>query len=106
MVATTMLLRSSRELCDRARITYRQLDYWTRRGILTPDWTSQGERKPDPDSDSTGSGIRRVWPESETVKAVEMARMLDDGISFAVACRLIMAGKTATLTVKKLPKVL
>lgn len=53
---------SSKELIARAGITYRQLDYWTRRGALVPLSES-----------SPGSGCPRAWDPHE----VRVARLLN-----------------------------
>lgn len=56
-------------------VTYRQLDYWVRRGWL---------RLPP----SLGSGVWRQWPEDEICVAKTMARLVNAGITPAVAARI------------------
>ena len=41
-MTTQPLLISSDELCRRAKVTYRQLDSWTRRGYITPHIGARG----------------------------------------------------------------
>lgn len=66
-------------------LTYRQLDYWTRIGILVCD----------PDSDR-GSGFPRYWHESEIGVAAAMLRLLDAGCSHNVARAVARKGPAAT----------
>lgn len=49
---------SSHEVCKLAGITWRQLDYWTRTGVLTPSW--RGVR---------GSGGKRRWTDADVYQA-------------------------------------
>ena len=85
---------TSREVCDLAEISYRQLDYAVREGWFSPD-TADGEQ---------GIGHPRVWPEAEAVKVVEVARMVRAGISIGQAVELVWEGKTAALLVIPLPE--
>ena len=48
-MTTTAELLTSHEIAERAGITYRQLDYWCRAGLL------------DPTVAAAGSGTRRGW---------------------------------------------
>jgi hypothetical protein len=57
-------------------ISYRQLDYWTRIGLLVPD---------DP---TPGSGIARSWPDSEVIVALLIRRLLDAGLELRAAARV------------------
>jgi hypothetical protein len=58
---------SGRELCDIAGITYRQLDYWARLGLLRPSV-----------ADARGSGSRRRYGEAD----VEIARAVGELMAF------------------------
>jgi hypothetical protein len=55
-------------------ITFRQLDYWCRRGYLKP----QG---------GEGSGNPRWWPSSELEVARRMVALVRDGYQVAAAAR-------------------
>jgi len=57
-------------------ISYRQLDYWTRIGLLRPI---------DP---TPGSGVARTWPDAEVVVAHMIRRLLDAGLELRVAARV------------------
>lgn len=59
---------------DELGVTYRQLDYWTRKGYLLPTMTS-----------GRGSGHRRTWPDEEVWIARTMGRLVAAGIEPAVA---------------------
>jgi hypothetical protein len=60
---------SSKELCQRAGITPRQMDHWQRRGWIRPfDRTSQG------------SGVPMEWPTLALKKATLMGRLGRTGI--------------------------
>lgn len=50
MSTTTTAAYSTREVCDAAGVSYRQLDYWCRLGLVRPSL-----------ADATGSGSRRRW---------------------------------------------
>jgi hypothetical protein len=54
-------------------LTYRQLDYWTRNGLLKAD------------NQTPGSGNRRTWAPGELAVAVLIGRLVDAGISLRVA---------------------
>lgn len=58
------------ELCHRAGITYRQLDFWTR----------QGHVHPLPRPRRAGSGWPRYYATDEAAALVLMARLVDDGL--------------------------
>jgi hypothetical protein len=85
---------TSREVCDLAAISYRQLDYAVDQGWFAPA-TTDGKM---------GSGHHRVWSEAEAVKVVEVARMVRAGISIGQAVELVWEGKTAALLVIPLPE--
>jgi len=60
---------------QRAGLSYRQLDYWTRQGWLLPT------------QEYAGPGFPRAWPRRERSVAVLMARLVDAGVVPAVAAR-------------------
>ena len=61
-------------------LTYRQLDYWTRRGYLTAEQSHPG------------TGYRRCWPPSEIEVAGRMKRLIDGGMSVMAAVELARLG--------------
>lgn len=78
---------TSVEICERARITYRQLDYWVRAGLLrttTPE--------------NFGSGSARFYLASEIAVAHLMQRLISAGlaprIAHSMARDLIETGST------------
>ena len=68
---------NSTELCAAAGITYRQLDYWTRVGYLTPA------------TEAHGSGSQRKWDSSMLFKAKQMARLTKAGLLPVTADALV-----------------
>lgn len=63
---------TAQELCRDAAITYRQLDYWTRTGLLQPV-------APEP-----GSGHPRGYDLDQLEKATAIRELLTAGVSLAV----------------------
>lgn len=61
---------SSAEVVSLAEVTYRQLDYWTRIGLVRPSVV-----------DAVGSGSRRRWSEADLlrVRRVRLASKLCNG---------------------------
>jgi DNA-binding transcriptional MerR regulator len=59
-VGETPTRYTSSTLCAETGVTYRRLDYWTRRGYLHPDHRG-------------GTGYDRIWPPEE----IEIARRID-----------------------------
>lgn len=59
-----------------AEPTQRQLDYWTKRGYLRPQVVSPG------------SGVAREWPIREREIARLMKRLVDAGLTVALAARV------------------
>jgi len=61
---------SSAEVCDLAGVTYRQLDYWTRIGLVEPSVAV-----------ANGSGSRRCWTADDLarVNRVRLAAELSSG---------------------------
>lgn len=58
----------SPEVCRRAGITYRQLDYWTRTGLVIPSEDNIG-----------GSGHPREYADTDLALVMLIKRLLDDG---------------------------
>jgi DNA-binding transcriptional MerR regulator len=83
---------TSEQVCQLANISYRQLDYWVRLRHLHPR------------NARYGSGHGRVWTHEEAVKAVAIARMLDDGIVLWKAAELVARGHYAMLAEQLLPE--
>lgn len=79
---------SSQHMMNRCGITYRMLDYWTRAGYLT--------LKPDEDG-RTGSGVNRMWPESEIPVATAMARLTAEGLAVNRAAVIARYGEPDTV---------
>jgi hypothetical protein len=68
---------TSHELLDRAGITYRQLDVWTRAGLLNPS-----------NGNEPGTGRPRFYPTTELTVACLMAQLLRAGLNPRVAHRI------------------
>lgn len=58
------------QVCNIVGITYRQLDYWARTGLLTPSVRS-----------ARGSGTQRLYSFSDVVQLRVIKRLLDAGMS-------------------------
>lgn len=56
-------------------VTYRQVDYWCKRGYLRPLQNGQG------------SGVYRWWPPSEVQIALRMVALVNEGYQPAAAAR-------------------
>lgn len=69
---------SSREVAELADITYRQLDYWTRTGIIEPD-VALGH----------GSGSRRRWSPEAVAAIAVLARLRSLGVDLAEARQVL-----------------
>jgi DNA-binding transcriptional MerR regulator len=65
-------------VCKTVGISYRQLDYWTRTGLVTP-----GVR------DATGSGTQRLYSFTDIVHLKIIKNLLDAGISLQQTRRAI-----------------
>jgi DNA-binding transcriptional MerR regulator len=61
------------ELLSVSGLTYRQLDYWTSRGLIRAD------------ENSPGSGHPRAWSDREMAIARVILRLTDAGVSLRVA---------------------
>lgn len=66
----------SHEVCARADITYRQLDFWTRNGYLTPVPV---------DPVFAGTDYPREYPNDQVAIAREMSRLTKAGLPAKVA---------------------
>lgn len=66
------------QVCSVVGITYRQLDYWARTGLLRPSI-----------SPAKGSGSQRVYSYSDLVQLKVIKRLLDAGVSLKHARRAI-----------------
>jgi DNA-binding transcriptional MerR regulator len=66
------------QVCSIVGITYRQLDYWARTGLLHPSITK-----------ARGSGSQRVYSYSDLVQLKVIKRLLDSGVSLHAARRAI-----------------
>ena len=58
------------QVCDLVGISYRQLDYWARTGLITPSVQQ-----------ATGSGSQRLYSFSDIVQLKVVKRLLDAGMS-------------------------
>ena len=58
------------EVCKIVRITYRQLDYWARTGLVTPSVR-----------DASGSGSQRLYSFQDLVTLRVIKSLLDTGVS-------------------------
>lgn len=65
-----MTAYSSNEVCNISSITYRQLDYWIRTGIVRPSI-----------NDGFGSGHRRQFSHDDLIILKVLKHLLDAGIS-------------------------
>jgi hypothetical protein len=80
------------QVCARARISYRQLDYWCSTGVLQP--IAGGGQ---------GPGRRRVFSEQEATRAQLLAEMINQGLSLPSARWYLERGKRARVVVEPLP---
>jgi DNA-binding transcriptional MerR regulator len=62
------------QVCTIVGITYRQLDYWARTGLLKPSI-----------SDARGSGTQRVYSYTDLLKLKVIKQLLDSGLSLKKA---------------------
>lgn len=69
---------SGPELAEAVGITYRRIDYYTRVGLLQP--TRVG---------GTGSGSRRIYDETDLVRARLVGALLDMGAEIAIAGKVL-----------------
>lgn len=80
----------SAELCELAGITYRQLDFWERRGHVHALKRRKG-KDTSPVPKRAGSGFDREWPDAEVVVTVNMARLVRAGFAPAIAADIARA---------------
>ncbi|HET9077850.1 MAG TPA: MerR family transcriptional regulator [Acidimicrobiales bacterium] len=66
------------QVCSIVGITYRQLDYWARTGLLHPSI-----------SQARGSGSQRLYSYSDLLQLKVIKRLLDSGVSLQAARRAI-----------------
>jgi DNA-binding transcriptional MerR regulator len=66
------------QVCGLVGISYRQLDYWARTGLLQPSVAS-----------AKGSGSRRVYAYSDVLELKVIKQLLDAGISLQSARRAV-----------------
>ena len=66
------------QVCDIVGITYRQLDYWARTGLLRPSIT-----------EARGSGTQRRYSYHDLLELKVIKRLLDAGISLKRARRAV-----------------
>jgi DNA-binding transcriptional MerR regulator len=66
------------QVCGLVGITYRQLDYWARTGLLQPSVAS-----------AQGSGSRRVYSYSDVLELKVIKQLLDAGVSLRSARRAV-----------------
>jgi DNA-binding transcriptional MerR regulator len=69
---------SGPQVCALVGITYRQLDYWARTGLLQPSVAS-----------AKGSGSRRVYAYSDVLELKVIKQLLDAGVSLQSARRAV-----------------
>ena len=65
-------------VCKTVGITYRQLDYWARTGLVTPSVR-----------DASGSGSQRLYSFSDVVHLKIIKRLLDAGVSLQQTRRAV-----------------
>jgi DNA-binding transcriptional MerR regulator len=66
------------QVCSLVGITYRQLDYWARTGLLQPSVAA-----------AKGSGSRRVYSYSDVLELKVIKQLLDSGVSLQSARRAV-----------------
>lgn len=70
----------SSQVCEITGVTYRQLDYWVRTGIVAPSICCGGQ----------GSGTQRRWSAADVVRVAAVARLLAEGYTLQAARRLML----------------
>jgi DNA-binding transcriptional MerR regulator len=79
MTATsTVQSYSGPQVCRLVGITYRQLDYWARTGLLVPSLAS-----------ATGSGSKRRYDYTDVLEVKVIKSLLDSGVSLQRARRAV-----------------
>ncbi len=69
---------SGPQVCGLVGISYRQLDYWARTGLLQPSVAA-----------ASGSGSRRVYSYSDVLELKVIKQLLDAGVSLQSARRAV-----------------
>jgi DNA-binding transcriptional MerR regulator len=72
------------QVCAIVGITYRQLDYWARTGLLSPSITK-----------ARGSGSQRVYSYADLVQLKVIKRLIDSGVALQAARRAIECLRSA-----------
>jgi DNA-binding transcriptional MerR regulator len=75
---------SSKELMRRTGISYRQLDYWERTGVITPSVQA-----------AEGSGTKRGWSENDVAYVAAIVSFLDAGHTLESAVARAKRGERA-----------
>ena len=78
MTTSNELGYSGPQVCRLVGITYRQLDYWARTGLLTPSLAS-----------ATGSGTKRRYDYTDVLELKVIKSLLDAGVSLQRARRAV-----------------
>jgi DNA-binding transcriptional MerR regulator len=71
-------------VCRLAGVTYRQLDYWARTGLVTPSITP-----------ATGSGSKREYSYGDVLEVKVIKSLLDSGLSLARARQAVSCLRTS-----------
>lgn len=78
---------SATRLAEVTHLSYRRLDYYTRRGFVTP-------RNPDP-----GSGGRRAFAFAEAVKVAVIAELVAAGVQVTTAAAIANGAAPARIEI-------
>ena len=78
MAGTTEVGYSGPQVCRLVGITYRQLDYWARTGLLTPTLAT-----------AKGSGSKRRYDYTDVLEVKVIKSLLDSGVSLQRARRAV-----------------
>lgn len=82
---------TSYDVCKYARVTYRQLDYWTRCGRITPMTVKQHTSR----LMDTGSGVWRRWTYEDIFIVAVIGRLRDAHVDFPVIDNIIVSIRDA-----------
>jgi DNA-binding transcriptional MerR regulator len=75
---------SGPRVCRLTGVTYRQLDYWARTGLVTPSITP-----------ATGSGSKRSYSYGDVLEVKVIKSLLDSGVSLARARQAVECLRTS-----------
>src|SRR5665811_2552286 len=75
------------QVCSLVGITYRQLDYWARTGLLRPSIT-----------DATGSGSQRRYSYGDVLELKVIKRLLDAGLKLRQARQAVECLRAVSYT--------